>query len=187
MKHRCAPLWASAGRYRAQGIPLGPHMNITLHRFMPAARAQAGTQMPAVAPLRSSMEGHQLSHRVSTTAPAQPLHIIFTLQIYPLLHVLASHTLLCSPSHQHQTQGPQHKCLSSPQFPYSNLLTHQTALPSPAAAPHSPQSLPRKRKSCSCAPTSCWAAPLQLLAAVEHCSPIRNTVMTATQDIPVSS
>lgn len=170
-----------------RGIPLGPHMNIALHQLMPAARAQVGTQMPAMAPLRSSMEGHQLLHRVFTTAPAQPLHIIFTLQIYPLLHVLALHTLQCSPSPQHQTQGSQHKCLSSPQFPYSNLLTHQTALPSPAAAPHSPQSLPRKRKSCSCAPTSCWAPPLELLAAMEHCSHITNTVMAATHDILVSS
>ena len=64
-------------------------MNIPLHWLLAAAGAQVGTEITALAPLGSSMEGHQLSHGDFQTAPVQPLDVIFTLQIYLPLHFLS--------------------------------------------------------------------------------------------------
>ena len=77
------------GDTQHRGTPWGPHMNFPLHWLLAAAGAQVGTEKPAVPPLGSSMEGHQLSHGDFQTAPVQPLDVIFTLQIYHPLHFLS--------------------------------------------------------------------------------------------------
>lgn len=64
-------------------------MNIPLHQFLPAARAQVRTEIPAVAALGSGMEGHQPSHCHFQTAPAQTLNVTFTFQMYLPLHFLS--------------------------------------------------------------------------------------------------
>ena len=127
------------------GTPLGPHMNIPLQQFLPAARARVGTEMPAVAPLGSSMEGHQLSYRDFQTAPAQPLDIIFTLQVYlPLRFLIVTQvsvfSILSAPDPQLTAQVSQLSPISIHKYPHILDGTVQTS-----CSPSQP-SVPAQRK-----------------------------------------